>query len=142
MFTRLADAVGRADWLADPRFADSNVRKGYLQEINAELGRALAPGTSARWQQKLEAADVLVSPVNDYRALHNDPQMRAMSSFARIEQAPYGPLDVPHLPAAGRNVTAAPRLGEHTREVLAEAGLSAAEIAALLATDVARQLGE
>jgi crotonobetainyl-CoA:carnitine CoA-transferase CaiB-like acyl-CoA transferase len=142
MFVRLARAVGRADWLTDPRYADDDVRKGYLKEINAELGAALAAGTSVAWLDKLEAADVLVSPVNDYRRLRDDPQMRAMAYFAHIDQPPYGALDVPHMPAAGRLVRPAPRVGEHTRAVLAEAGLAAAEIDALIAAGTAAQFGE
>jgi crotonobetainyl-CoA:carnitine CoA-transferase CaiB-like acyl-CoA transferase len=51
-------------------------------------------------------------------------------------------IDAPHLPAASRDLTAAPRLGEHTRAVLAEAGLSDAKIDVLCKAGVARQYGE
>lgn len=139
MFARLAHAVDRAGWLADPRFADTDERKKYLAEINAELGAALAGHGADHWIAVLEAADVLVSRINDYAHLREDAQMREMGYFAEIEQAPYGSLAVPHLPACDRHVTPAPRLGEHTRAVLAEAGLAPAAIDALIAAGAARQ---
>ena len=139
MFARLARALGREDWLSDARYADSDVRKKYLHEINAELAATLAPGTTAAWLATLEAADVLVSRVNDYTALRSDVQMQAMGYFASVEQPPYGHVSVPHLPGAARNITAAPRAGEHTCAVLREAGLSDIEIDSLLAQGVAIQ---
>ena len=139
MFARLARAVGRAEWLTDVRYADSDVRKKYLKEINAELAAALAPGSTAAWLATLEAADVLVSAVNDYAALRSDAQMQAMGYFASVEQPPYGAVPVPHLPAASRSITPAPRAGEHTCAVLREAGLSEAEIKTLLAQRIAIQ---
>jgi len=128
MFIRLAKAVGRDHWLTDPRYADSDVRKRYLKEINADLGEALAQDTREAWMQKLEAADVLVSPVHDYFELYDDAQMQAMNYFCSVPQAPYGEVKVPHLPGASRDVKPAPRLGEHTQLVLQEMGFSEAEI--------------
>jgi crotonobetainyl-CoA:carnitine CoA-transferase CaiB-like acyl-CoA transferase len=128
MFIRLAKAVGRDNWLSDPRYADSDVRKRYLKEINADLGEALAQDTREAWMQKLEAADVLVSPVHDYFELYDDAQMQAMNYFCSVPQAPYGEVKVPHLPGASRDVKPAPRLGEHTQLVLQEMGFSDAEI--------------
>ena len=128
MFIRLAKAVGRDHWLTDPRYADSDVRKRYLKEMNADLGEALAQDTREAWMQKLEAADVLVSPVHDYFELYDDAQMQAMNYFCSVPQAPYGEVKVPHLPGASRDVKPAPRLGEHTQAVLQEMGFSEAEI--------------
>lgn len=128
MFIRLAKAVGRDHWLTDPRYADSDVRKRYLKEINADLGEALAQDTREAWMQRLEAADVLVSPVHDYFELYDDAQMQAMNYFCSVPQAPYGVVKVPHFPGASRDVKPAPRLGEHTQLVLQEMGFSEAEI--------------
>ncbi len=128
MFIRLAKAVGRDHWLTDPRYADSDVRKRYLKEINADLGEALAQDTREAWMQRLEAADVLVSPVHDYFELYDDAQMQAMNYFCSVPQAPYGEVKVPHLPGASRDVKPAPRLGEHTMAVLHEMGFNEAEI--------------
>jgi len=139
MFTRLAKAVGREDWLSDPRYADSDVRKRYLKEINTDLGEALAQETREAWMQKLEAADVLVSPVHDYFELYDDAQMQAMNYFCSVPQAPYGEVKVPHLPGSSRDLRPAPRLGEHTQKVLQEMGFSDAEIDHLIRQRAAYQ---
>ena len=139
MFIRLAKAVGRDNWLSDPRYADSDVRKRYLKEINADLGEALAHDTREAWMQKLEAADVLVSPVHDYFELYDDAQMQAMNYFCSVPQAPYGEVKVPHLPGASRDVKPAPRLGEHTQLVLQEMGFSEAEIDHMIRQSAAYQ---
>ena len=139
MFIRLAKAVGREDWLSDPRYADSDVRKRYLKEINADLGEALAQDTREAWMQKLEAADVLVSPVHDYFELYDDAQMQAMNYFCSVPQAPYGEVKVPHLPGSSRDLRPAPRLGEHTQKVLQEMGFSDAEIDHLIRQRAAYQ---
>ena len=141
MFARLARAVGREQWLADARYADSDVRKKYLKEINAELNTALRERTSAEWTAIFDAAevDVLASPIHDYNQMRNHPQTVAMEMFSRLQQPPYGDLAVPHLPVSTREITPAPRVGEHSRELLAEAGMAAAEINALIAAGVVRQ---
>lgn len=139
MFARIARTVGREEWLADPRYSQNDPRKQHMKEINAALAEALTHDTTANWVKKLEAADVLVSAINDYLALREDEQMRTMGYFATIEQPPYGALTVPHLPGADRHVRPAPRIGEHSRKVLLDAGFSATDVDALLADGTVRQ---
>jgi crotonobetainyl-CoA:carnitine CoA-transferase CaiB-like acyl-CoA transferase len=139
MFVRLARAVGREAWLTDPRFAEMGERKRNYNEINAALAEVLKERGNAEWVQRLEAADILVSPVNDYLAFREAEQTRAMGYFGEVDQAPYGKLTVPHLPASDHALRPAPRLGEHTLEVLGESGFSSAEIAALIQSGVAKQ---
>ncbi len=139
MFASIARTVNREVWLADPRFIENDARKQHFKEINAALAEALTHDTSANWVQKLQAADVLVSPINDYLALREDEQAQHSGYLATIDQAPYGALNVPNLPAADRDVRPAPRVGEHTRAVLREAGFDEADIDALIAQGIAMQ---
>lgn len=139
MFGRIAASVGHEEWLTDPRFAGNQIRAQHLTVINAALADALRHDTTSGWVSRLEAADVLVSAINGYAALRDDPQMRAMGYLATVEQPPYGAVTVPHLPAADRALRPAPRLGEHTRAVLRDAGLTGAEIDALIAQGIAHQ---
>ena len=139
MFARIAGAVGHEEWLIDPRFADNQLRAQHIAAINAALGDALRHDSTAGWVQRLEAADVLVSPINDYATLRDDPQMQAMSYLATVEQPPYGAVTVPHLPGADRTLRAAPRLGEHTRALLGVSGLGDAAIDTLIADGIAFQ---
>ncbi len=140
MFLRLARAVDREVWLNDPRFSKNAERKRHFNEINAALAQVLKERGNAEWLERLEAADILVSPVNDYQAFKDAEQTRAMGYFGDLEQAPYGRLTVPHLPASDRELRPAPRLGEHSREILAESGFSLAEIEALIKQGVVKQL--
>ena len=139
MFARIARTVNRKVWLSDARFIENDARKQHMKEINAALAEALTHDTTANWVRKLEAADVLVSPVNDYLALREDAQLQHSGYLATVDQAPYGALNVPNLPAADRNPRPAPRLGEHTRAVLREAGLSDTDIDALITQGIALQ---
>ena len=139
MFASIARTVDREAWLADPRFIENDARKQHFKEINAALAEALTHDTTANWVKKLEAADVLVSPINDYLALRDDEQAQHSGYLTTVDQAPYGALQVPHLPAAGRNVRRAPRLGEHTRAVLRAARFDETEIDALIAQGIALQ---
>jgi crotonobetainyl-CoA:carnitine CoA-transferase CaiB-like acyl-CoA transferase len=140
MFLRLAQAVERLEWLSDPRFSENSERKRNFNEINAALAQVLKERGNAEWLERLEAADILVSPVNDYQAFRDAEQTRAMGYFGELEQAPYGRLTVPHLPASDRELRPAPRLGEHSREILAESGFSLAEIEELIQKGVVKQL--
>lgn len=139
MFRRLAQALGHAEWADDARYAANDSRKTRLLEVNAMAGAVLAGDSSAHWLARLEQADVLCSAINDYAALRAHPQMQHMGYFAAIEQPPYGPISVPHLPAGERAVGAAPRIGEHSRAVLAEFGYAPAQIDALIAQGVVLQ---
>jgi len=75
-------------------------------------------------------------------ALENDPHLVATGFFTRID-TPAGPLRYPGVPVLfdGQRppVSAPPHLGEHSAQILAEAGFDAADIAALLASRAARQ---
>ena len=144
MFGRLAKAVGREDWLQDPRFADSDVRKKYLKEANAELADELKKRSTAEWISIFDAkeVDVLASPVHDYAQMRTHPQTVAMEMFGNMQQPPYGDLTVPHLPVSTREIKPAPRMGEHSREVLAQAGLAVEEIERLIAAGVVGTFGE
>jgi crotonobetainyl-CoA:carnitine CoA-transferase CaiB-like acyl-CoA transferase len=139
MFARLAKAVGQEQWLGDPRFSEGSLRKRNFVAINAELARVLKTYSTAQCVALLEQADVLVSAVNDYLQFKEAPQTQAMGYLGELEQAPYGRLSVPHLPAADREMRPAPRLGEHTREVLLECGFTLAEVEGLLEQGVAKQ---
>ena len=134
-------AIGRPELAQDPRFASREGRAAH----RAALADALAPifreRTVAEWMNALEACEVLCAPVNRYADLERDPQIRASEII--VEE---------HHPRAGRFRTidtavrfektpgarrrGAPALGQHTDEVLREAGLSADELARLRQTQV------
>ena len=133
MWQGLCRALAREDWLTEARFATGALRAQASEEINREVARIVATRDSKQWAALFEQHDVLCAPIQDYAALRTDPQMRHMGYFSEIDQPPYGKLPLPHAPGSGPGgaLSPAPRLGEHTREILAEFGFAAQEIQAL-----------
>jgi crotonobetainyl-CoA:carnitine CoA-transferase CaiB-like acyl-CoA transferase len=91
--------------------------------------------------ETLEAADVLCAPINDYPQLVRHPQVVATGFIAEQTHPRAGrfktvatPVKLEKTPGTIR--TAAPLLGEHSRDVLAEAGFTPAEIESLAARDI------
>jgi crotonobetainyl-CoA:carnitine CoA-transferase CaiB-like acyl-CoA transferase len=135
-FQGFARAAGRPEWLADPRFQDAAglvTNAGERLELMAEV---LRTRTTAEWLSALDAEDVPCGPVLRRDVLHENEQIRengivvedAHPIAGRMRQArPAERLE--GTPSAIRRP--APRLGEHTAEVLAEAGLASADIEAL-----------
>jgi formyl-CoA transferase len=109
----------------------------------AEIRRKMRERTVAEWVADFRAADCPVAPVQFPEELGDDPQVEAMGLMRDLEHSVTGPQRVPG-PIVRMSVTppeaqrAAPALAEHTDEVLAEAGLTSEEIAALRADDVIR----
>ncbi len=135
-------AAGAEANLADARFASIATRTANIGALYEIAGAIVAGRTTADWLERLEAAQVPCGPVFTLDQLESDPHLLATGFFAQIETTA-GPLKFPGVPVLfdGERppVSAPPHLGEHTRAVLAEAGFSAADIAALLASKAARE---
>lgn len=133
MWEGLCRALAREDWLSEPRYASGALRGQCAEEINSEVANIMRGRDTQEWALLFEQHDVLFAPVQNYAELRNDPQMRHMGYFGETDQAPYGKLPMPHVPGTARSgvLPAAPRNGEHSREILAEFGYAAADIAAL-----------
>jgi formyl-CoA transferase len=136
LWERLCAAVGRPELVTDERFASNAGRMEHREALEAELESALAARGTDEWVARLEAAGVPCGPIHDYRQVFDDPHTQAremeVTMSHPVEGAVRGlgiPVKLSDTPGSVRR--AAPLLGEHTAEVLAEAGFSAAEIAAL-----------
>ncbi len=106
--------------------------------LKARLVEIFASRTRAEWEAFALEKDCCLEPVLEPQELASDPQLRARGLF--VEQStPFGPSPQLRLPV-GDSAAAAPppAMGEHTDVILAEAGFSAADIAALRATGAAR----
>ena len=81
--------------------------------------------------ERLAGLEACVGPLNDVAEAMDDPQMRHRGMVAEVAGRAVGPGPAIRLEEGGEAMRPAPALGEHTDEVLAEAGLSSEEIADL-----------
>jgi crotonobetainyl-CoA:carnitine CoA-transferase CaiB-like acyl-CoA transferase len=131
---RVLEAIGAPELAEDPRFADNAGRMAHLKELETELAGRFRTRSSTYWLAALEAKGVPCGPVNDMLQALSDPQTKARDMLVEVEHSTLGPVETLGLPVKfsrtpGKVRTGAPLYGEHTREVLAEHGFTAAEIA-------------
>jgi len=135
-FTKFCEVAGRPELATDPRFvrnADRVRHRGVLVPLLAEVMKQ-RPRT--QWLGELEAAKVPCGPINDLGEVFADPQVRARGMTVEL---PHPLADKVRLVASPMKLSATPvqyrrpppLLGEHTDEVLIEAGLSADEVNSL-----------
>ncbi len=132
----LAHAVERPEWLDDERFKTSALRQ---QNIDARLQltqEALRTRSTAEWLERLTAAQVPCGPVLTRNQVIRHPQVEALGLVVETEHDKAGHLRQARAAARfSRTPTeirrGAPALGQHTQQVLADLGYSAAEIEAL-----------
>ncbi|GER09990.1 CaiB/BaiF CoA transferase family protein [Variovorax boronicumulans] len=123
---------------ADPRFSTIGRRTENIGELYQLVGQVMKTRTSADWTARLEAADIPVMPMHTLESLMDDPHLKAVGFFETVEHPSEGRLRAMAIATRWSDspptvVRQAPRLGEHSAEVLAEAGYSAAQIEALAA---------
>jgi crotonobetainyl-CoA:carnitine CoA-transferase CaiB-like acyl-CoA transferase len=135
-FQGFCRAVGKPDWLNDPRFQTT---AGLVANATARLelmAEVLATRTTAEWLEALDREDVPCGPVLTRDHIHEHAQVRANAILVEGEHPVAGRMRQPRPPerldATPSAISRpAPMLGQHSEEVLREAGFSAAEIAAL-----------
>jgi crotonobetainyl-CoA:carnitine CoA-transferase CaiB-like acyl-CoA transferase len=129
--------------LDDPRFASIATRTTHIDAVYGLAAELVKTRTTAEWLDLLEAAQIPCAPVIPLASLETDPHLAATGFFSRID-TPAGALTYPGVPVlfdgARPPITPPPRLGEHSEAILAEAGFTAEDIAALLASRAARGL--
>jgi crotonobetainyl-CoA:carnitine CoA-transferase CaiB-like acyl-CoA transferase len=136
LFERLCTAVGREDLISDERFATNDERMANVGELVAELEQALAARTTDDWVAALVEGGVPCGPIHDYAEVFADEHTQAREMEVTVEHPVEGtiralgiPVKLSDTPGAVRRP--APLLGEHTEEVLREAGFAQEEIASL-----------
>jgi crotonobetainyl-CoA:carnitine CoA-transferase CaiB-like acyl-CoA transferase len=137
----LARAVDRPEWLTDERFADPVGRAVNSAVLIAELDAIFVTRTLDEWATVFESEPELFwSPVNTVEDLLVDEQFHASGAVVGVPSDDGGwtmlatPADFDGAPPVP--TSRAPRLGQHTRELLAELGFDAAAVADLLEAGV------
>jgi crotonobetainyl-CoA:carnitine CoA-transferase CaiB-like acyl-CoA transferase len=136
--------IGREEMFeSDPRFASQEARSRNIGEVYAFVAGEMARRTSAEWLRLLKEADIPVAPLNSIEDVLGDPHLAESGFFVTDAHPTEGRLRMMAAPGAWSRtqpdpLRPAPRLGEHSVEVLREAGFAEAEIAAMVATGVTR----
>ena len=133
------NVIGEAEGLArDPRFSTHSARAANIDEVYAEVARLMRTRTTAQWRALLDAADVPNMPMNSPEDLLVNPQLRATRFVSDTVHPTEGPMHTLAHPTKwsatppARGFSPAPRLGEHTRQLLEEAGYTPERINTML----------
>jgi crotonobetainyl-CoA:carnitine CoA-transferase CaiB-like acyl-CoA transferase len=136
-FAKFAQAIGRAEWGADARFAKNRDRVAHRELLDGLIADAFGTDAAAAWIGKLKAAGVPCGRINSVRQAFDDPQTAARRMVETVEHPALGalkligtPFKFDGTPTSVRR--APPTLGQHTGEILrGELGLDDARIAEL-----------
>ncbi len=138
----IATAAGREDLLDDERFATAKARSKNPEACVAALDEGFGAFSLQEAGARLTANDLIWAPVQTPAEIVEDPFAQAAGCFVEVEdadglryRAPAAPARFPGADDGPKRP--APKLGQHTREVLAEAGYGAEAIEALLASGAA-----
>jgi crotonobetainyl-CoA:carnitine CoA-transferase CaiB-like acyl-CoA transferase len=135
--------AGRQDLLDDPRYKTLASRLKHIEGLYEELARIATTRTNAEWLTELDQRNIPAMTVNSLESLLRDPHLGAVGFWQIVEHPTEGTMRLPGIPAAysktpGTIRRLPPRLGEHSVEILREAGLAPDEIGALLASGATR----
>jgi crotonobetainyl-CoA:carnitine CoA-transferase CaiB-like acyl-CoA transferase len=121
----LAAVVGKPDWVADPRFATKETRGRHYDVLRGELAAIFRTDIRTTWLTKLQAADVPAAPLNTLDEVFADPQVIHLGLRQDVPHKRVGTVGLVRngvrMSATAPDIrSAAPELGEHTDEILAQ----------------------
>jgi crotonobetainyl-CoA:carnitine CoA-transferase CaiB-like acyl-CoA transferase len=137
-YEKFCRALGDEDLVSAPRFATNDARIANHADFKERVEAALATRAVGDWVERLIGVGIAAGPIYEFDQVFDDPQVRHAGLVQEVEQPGLGSVRMLGFPfAVGGNRPAvrrpAPRLGEHTREVLDELGISSSEIGRLTA---------
>jgi crotonobetainyl-CoA:carnitine CoA-transferase CaiB-like acyl-CoA transferase len=133
----------RRDLADDPRYKTLGTRLRHIEGLYAEVAKVAVTRTNAEWLTALDALNIPAMSVNTLESLLHDPHLEAVGFWQMVDHPTEGPMRLPGPPATygktpGGIRRLPPRLGEHSEEILREAGFSPDEVAALLSSGATR----
>ncbi|MFU8834843.1 CaiB/BaiF CoA transferase family protein [Roseovarius autotrophicus] len=136
---RFLDVIGAPALNDDPRFATNHDRMQHLKALEEILNDYLRHETSGVWLARMEHAGLPAGPVLDILQMQADPQAHARDMIVEVDHPVAGPVKTLGHPVKFSETPAhihrpAPVLGQHSREVLQEAGYVPDEIEAMIAS--------
>jgi crotonobetainyl-CoA:carnitine CoA-transferase CaiB-like acyl-CoA transferase len=142
-WAQFLDLIGRPEMMQWPRYATMAARSAENAEVYRFLAEQVAQRTTEAWMEVLASTDLPHAPVMQLDKLLDDPHLKAVGAFAEFDHPSEGRLRQAGIasswsespPSIRRH---APRLGEHSAEVLAEIGIDAAGFAAMQSAGVTK----
>ncbi|HEY0424109.1 MAG TPA: CoA transferase [Rhodopila sp.] len=136
-WAKLFQAMGVPELIEDVRFASVTARSANIDAVYATLTNGMRQRTTEEWLAELRPADIPCGKANSLNDLFTDPYLVETGYFEPHVHPSEGSVVIPAIPAhfsgSPANVHRPwPKLGEHSREILAEAGFSDAEIESVL----------
>jgi len=134
--------IGREEMFdGDPRFSSQEARSRNIAEVYAFVAGQMVARTSADWLRLLKEADIPATPLNSIEDVIDDPHLAECGFFVMTAHPTEGRLRLMRTPLAWSNapphaLRPAPRLGEHSVEILREAGYADAEIEGMIAARI------
>lgn len=133
LFAELAALLGHPEWSGLPEFADTSARVRNRAALIARIEAVTGRQPKAHWLAAFEAHGIPCGPINTYPEAFADPQVRSRDMVVELEHPTLGRMNTVGSPIKMSETPTdvdrrAPLLGEHTDEVLREAGFSNEEI--------------
>jgi crotonobetainyl-CoA:carnitine CoA-transferase CaiB-like acyl-CoA transferase len=134
--------VGREEMFeSDPRFSSQEARSRNINEVYAFVAENMATRTSAEWLELLKKADIPATPLQSVDDIIDDPHLADSGFFTMTEHPTEGGLRMMAMPTTWADMPSdamrpAPRLGEHSVEILREAGYTDAQIEGMIKSRV------
>jgi crotonobetainyl-CoA:carnitine CoA-transferase CaiB-like acyl-CoA transferase len=134
--------TGHEELLADPRFTSLSLRVKNIDDTYQETAKIMLTRTTGEWLEIFSKSSVPTNMVNTLQGLKDDPHLKAVGFWQEVEHPTEGRLRMTRYPVTFSETPASvrrlqPRLGEHTLEVLREAGLADTDIQAMLGSGAA-----
>jgi CoA:oxalate CoA-transferase len=145
LWAKLCLILGRDDLISDSRFANNHLRTEHQRELSQILTSELVKKTTAEWMTLFNKQDIPYSPINNIKEICEDEAIRHRNMLVTVDQPGVGKVRISGSPihlseTPGVVAAPAPRLGEHSEEVLRTVlGYDPEKIQALKAEGVIHQ---
>ena len=136
----LCTAIGAPQLASDPRFAENKSRLQHREALVRQLELRMLAYSRAHWLEQFAAADIICGPINNYAEVVQSAPFIEEALAETVQHPIAGEVTMPRsvIGAVGERPQArraAPTLGQHTREVLVELGMSIENIDAVIAAN-------